>query len=91
MEQSSQSQVLLERIFTHAYTMLRHGALEKQRNTTVIRKTKWAIHDHEKFMVLVAQLRGFNDSLESLFPGARLRMMEVMQRDIDEADQVLQL
>ncbi|KXN81750.1 Small glutamine-rich tetratricopeptide repeat-containing protein 2 [Leucoagaricus sp. SymC.cos] len=90
-EQPSQSRMILGGVFKRAYENLRRAALERQRNTPVIRKSKWAVHDRSKFMALVAEVRGFNDSLESLFPDVKLRMMEAMRRDIDEAVQVRDL
>lgn len=90
-EQPSQSQMILGGVFTRAYANLRRIALERQRNTPIIRRSKWAVHDRKKFMALVAEVRGFNDSLESLFPDAKLRMMDAMQSDIDQAVQVRDL
>ncbi|KAJ3566753.1 hypothetical protein NP233_g6809 [Leucocoprinus birnbaumii] len=90
-EQPSQSQMILGGVFKRAYENLRRVAMERQRSTHVIRKTRWAVYDRKKFMELVAEVRGFNDSLESLFPDAKLRMREVMRRDIDEAMEIRDL
>ncbi|KAJ3571326.1 hypothetical protein NP233_g3826 [Leucocoprinus birnbaumii] len=90
-EQPSQSQMILGGVFKRAYENLRRVAVERQRSTHVIRKTRWAVYDRKKFMELVAEVRGFNDSLESLFPDAKLRMREVMRRDIDEAMEIRDL
>jgi len=86
--QPSQSQLILGGVFRRAYENLRRVARERQRNTPMIRISKWAVNDRKKFMALVAEVRGFNDSLESLLPDIKLRMRAEMQSDIDEAVEV---
>ena len=86
--QPSQSQLMLGGVFKRAYENLRRVARERQRNTHMIRISKWAVNDRKKFMALVAEVRGFNDSLESLLPDIKLRMRAEMQSDIDEAVEV---
>jgi hypothetical protein len=49
------------------------------------------VRDRNKFEVLVAELRGFNDSLESLFPDAQMKIAEAMRNDIDAAVEVHEL
>jgi hypothetical protein len=90
-EQPSQSQLILGGIFRRAYENLRRVARERQHNTHLIRRSKWAVNDRRKFMALVAEVRGFNDSLESLFLDVKLRMRAEMQSDIDEAVEVRDL
>jgi hypothetical protein len=89
--QPSQSQLILRGVFKRAYENLRRVARERQHNTPLIRKSKWAVNDRKKFMALVAEVRGFNDSLESLFPDVKLRMRAEMQSDIDEAVEIRDL
>jgi hypothetical protein len=86
--QPSQSQLILGGVFRRAYENLRRVARERQRNTPMIRISKWAVNDRKKFMALVAEVRGFNDSLESLLPDVKLRMRAEMRSDIDEAVEV---
>jgi len=86
--QPSQSQLILGGVFRRAYENLRRVARERQRNTHMTRISKWAVNDRKKFMALVAEVRGFNDSLESLLPDVKLRMRAEMQSDIDEAVEV---
>lgn len=86
--QPSQSQLILGGVFRRAYENLRRVARERQRNTHMIRISKWAVNDRKKFMELVAEVRGFNDSLESLLPDVKLKMRAEMQSDIDEAVEV---
>lgn len=38
--------------------------------------------------MFVAELRGFNDSLESLFPGAKFRIAQTMKHDINAAVEI---
>ncbi|KAK4144707.1 small glutamine-rich tetratricopeptide repeat-containing protein 2 [Dichotomopilus funicola] len=81
----SQTQRILHGVFKRAYENLRKVARDRQRDTPLTRRTVWAVRDRKKFMVLVAELRGFNDSLESLFPDAQARAAEAMRSDIDAA------
>ncbi|KAH6626043.1 prion-inhibition and propagation-domain-containing protein [Chaetomium sp. MPI-SDFR-AT-0129] len=81
----SQTQRILHGVFKRAYENLRRVARDRQRDTPLTRRTVWAVRDRKKFMVLVAELRGFNDSLESLFPDAQARAAEAMRSDIDAA------
>ena len=62
------NQLVLGSIFKRAYTGLRKSAKEIQQATPLKRKATWAISDKEKFSKLVAEIKGFNDSLDSLFP-----------------------
>lgn len=87
----SQSQRILNGVFKRAYDTLRRMARERQRNTPLARRTVWAVRDRKKFEVLVAELRGFNDSLESLFPDAQRTAAEAMRSEVDDAVQVREL
>lgn len=89
--QISQSQLILGGVFKRAYQNLRQMAKERQRGTVLARKTLWAVHDRKKFEELVKEVRGFNDSLESIFPDAKRRAAEEMRVEIDESVQVDQL
>ncbi|KFY19217.1 hypothetical protein V493_08076 [Pseudogymnoascus sp. VKM F-4281 (FW-2241)] len=89
--QISQSQLILGGVFKRAYQNLRKMAQERQRGTVLARKTLWAVHDRKKFAELVVEIRGFNDSLASLFPDAKVIAAEEMRVEIDESVQVDQL
>jgi hypothetical protein len=87
----SQSQRILGGVFKRAYDSLRRMARERQRGTTLARKAIWAVRDCKRFEVFVTELRGFNDSLESLFPDAQMKIAEAMRGDIDAAVEVHEL
>jgi hypothetical protein len=87
----SQSQRILNGVFRRTYDNLRRMASERQRTTPLRRRTVWAVRDRRKFEMLVNELRGFNDSLESLFPDAQIRVAEVMRAKIEGAVGVREL
>ncbi|KAK4451186.1 small glutamine-rich tetratricopeptide repeat-containing protein 2 [Podospora aff. communis PSN243] len=87
----SQTDRILSSVFKRAYDNLRRVAGDRQRDTPLTRRTIWAIRDRNKFLALVAELRGFNDSLESLFPDARAKAAEAMRNDIEAADGIREL
>ena len=49
----SQSQMMLGGVFRRAYERLRTRANQRQRDTPLTRKSKWAVHDRAKFTALV--------------------------------------
>lgn len=87
----SQSQRMLNGVFRRAYDNLRRMAGERQRTTPLTRRTVWAVRDRRKFDMLVGELRGFNDSLESMFPDAQLRAAEAMRAEIEGAVEIREL
>ena len=87
----SQSQRILNGVFRRTYDHLRRMAGERQRTTPLTRRTLWAVRDRRNFEMLVSELRGFNDSLESLFPDAQMRAAEVMRAEIGDAVEVREL
>ena len=87
----SQTDRILSSVFKRAYYNLRHVAGDRQRDATLTRRTVWAVRDRKKFLALVAELRGFNDSLESLFPDAQAKATEAMRNEIDAAEGVREL
>ncbi len=88
---SQTQRILLHGVFKRAYETLRRVARDRQRDTPLTLRTVWAVRDRKRFMTLVTELRGFNDSLESLFPDARARAAEAMRSDIDAAVEVREL
>ncbi|KJR82039.1 uncharacterized protein SPSK_03179 [Sporothrix schenckii 1099-18] len=83
-----QQQRDLTRVFKRAYAGIRRMAQERQAGTTIKGKALWAVRDRKRFTVLIAELRGFNDSLESLFPGAKSQVAQVMKHDINVAVEI---
>ena len=90
-EPPSQSQRILNGVFRRAYDHLRRMAGERQQRTPLTRRTVWAVRDRRKFGTLVAELRGFNDSLESMFPDAQARAADAMRQEIEGAVEVREL
>ncbi|GAB1213864.1 hypothetical protein ATERTT37_003017 [Aspergillus terreus] len=82
---------ILSAVFAKSYESLKRSARERQKTTTMARRTKWAIHDKKKFQDLVLEIRGFNDSLESLFPGSKQKIAEFMRVDVEASENVEEL
>ncbi|KAK0749074.1 prion-inhibition and propagation-domain-containing protein [Schizothecium vesticola] len=81
----SQTDRILGTVFRRAYANLRRVAADRQQQPTPLtRRAAWAVRDRARFLALVAELRAFNDSLESLFPDAQARVAEAMRADIDD-------
>ena len=87
----SQTERILSSVFKRSYENMKRVAGDRQRDTSIARKTVWAIRDKTKFMGLVAELRAFNDSLESLFPDAQAKAVAAMRNDIEAAESVREL
>ncbi|KAK1828634.1 small glutamine-rich tetratricopeptide repeat-containing protein 2 [Podospora conica] len=79
---TTQTDRILGAVFRRAYASLRRVAADRQ--APLKRRAAWAVRDRARFLALVAELRGFNDSLESLFPDAPARVAEAMRADIDD-------
>ena len=88
---NSSNQSVLGAVFRKSYESLKRNARERQRTTTMTRRTIWAIHDKKKFQAMVVELRGLNDSLESLFPGSRNKIVEVMRVDVNASENIVEL
>lgn len=84
----AQGQSLLTGVFKGAYDRLRHVAGERQEKSSVVRRAKWVIRDRKVFEDFVSELRGYNDSLERLFPGV---IVMAMRAEIDQSVGVQQL
>jgi len=78
----TQGQSLLTGVFRRACDILRRVAGKRQKNTSVVRRTEWAVRDRERFKEFVNELRGYNDSLERLFPGA---IFQAVRPDIEQS------
>jgi hypothetical protein len=86
--QPTQSRRILGAVFKHAYETLRKSAKDRQRDTPLKRKTLWAVHDKKKFQLLVTEIKGFNDSLESLFPDVKLRTLATISAEIRQSEDI---
>ena len=87
----SSNQFVLGAVFRKSYESLKRNARERQRTTTMARRTMWAIHDKKKFQAMVVEIRGFNDSLESLFTGSRNKIAEAMRVDVEASEDIDEL
>ncbi|KAG8810143.1 hypothetical protein FRC17_003072, partial [Serendipita sp. 399] len=88
---TQQQHLILGSIFKRAYTSLQKSAKEYQDNTPFRRKTKWAISDKAKFLRLIAEIKGFNDSLVHLFPDVMSKTNNTLREDIDNSDEIRSL
>jgi hypothetical protein len=79
---------LLQSIFKREYNTLLRLAKERQRSMNLARKTLWAVHDKRKFQSMVAEIKGFNENLETLFPDVKIKAAEAMRQDIGRSDQI---
>lgn len=82
------SHPILGSIFKRAYTGLRAAARENQQSASLKRKTTWSISDKGKFLALIAEIRGFNDSLERLFPDIMKRSSGKILSEIEVSDEI---
>jgi hypothetical protein len=82
---------LLAAIFAKPYANLRGSGRYRQASTPIGRRTRWAVHDARRFQALVAEIRGYNDSLDVLFPGSGGRVAEDMRLDVERSVDVAEL
>ncbi|KAJ7748394.1 prion-inhibition and propagation-domain-containing protein [Mycena metata] len=87
----TQTQFILGPIFKRAYESLRRSAKDRQGTASLPRKTIWVIQDKKKFQTLVDEIRGFNDSLEALFPDVASKAATLIRNDIDMSVEVREL
>jgi hypothetical protein len=85
---TTQSQLILGSVFKRAYETLRKSAKERQRGTPITKKTLWAVHDKKKFQDMIAEIKGFNDNLHSLFPDVQSRTNENLRNEIDQSEDI---
>lgn len=84
-------QFILGPVFRRAYASLQKSSRNHQRNTPLKRKVTWAIGDKTKFLALITEIKGFNDSLVSLFPDVTSRTNRMLQEDIDTSEEIRSL
>ncbi|KAK0383978.1 hypothetical protein NLU13_8067 [Sarocladium strictum] len=78
--------LMLDSVFRESYERVRAHARDRQKGTTLGRRTVWAIKDKTKFRNMIVEIRGFNDSLETLFRGVRESTEIRMVQDISSSD-----
>ena len=83
--------MLLGPTFKRAYESLRRSAKDRQRTTSLTRKTTWAVQDKKKFQTLIAEIKDFNDSLEALFPDLSTQTAHLIRTDIDVSVEIRDL
>ncbi|KIM22050.1 hypothetical protein M408DRAFT_29057, partial [Serendipita vermifera MAFF 305830] len=88
---SNGGQLILKSVFKRAYVNLQKSAKEYQQNTPLKLRARWAIGDKAKFLDLIAEIRGFNDSLVSLFPDVTSKTAARLREDIDASDEISSL
>ncbi|KIM22049.1 hypothetical protein M408DRAFT_29056 [Serendipita vermifera MAFF 305830] len=88
---SDGGQIVLKSIFKRAYINLQNSAREYQQNTPLKLKARWAIGDKMKFLDLISEIRGFNDSLVSLFPDITSKTATQLREDIDASEEISSL
>jgi hypothetical protein len=67
--------------FKASYTKLRNHA-ESQTKPSVLTKTKWAIHDKEKFVVLISDIRDLVNGLYNILPVSNKERDKIAFQDI---------
>lgn len=82
---------ILGAVFRRPYENLRRAARDRQKDTKLMKKALWAIHDRCKFQTMIMEIKGFNDNLESLFPGSRLQVAEALRIDVENSAAVEEL
>lgn len=87
----SQNHRILNGVFRRAYGSLHRAAADRQQAAPLGRRTLWAVRDRSKFEKFVSELRGYNNSLESLFPDAQVRAVGAMRAEIEGAVDVREL
>lgn len=61
---------------------------DRQGNTPSSQRKIWAIRDKEKFQEMVYEIKGFNDTLDQLFPDVKKFTSESMKDEIGRSDGV---
>ena len=84
-------QFILGSIFKRAYKTLQTSANNYQQNASLKRKAMWAINDKAKFLKLITEIKGFNDSLASLFPDIVSKTADTLRIDIQESEEIRSL
>ncbi|KAH9476040.1 Small glutamine-rich tetratricopeptide repeat-containing protein 2 [Psilocybe cubensis] len=88
-QQENELRILpLAAIFKRAYAPLIRSSKDRQSNTPLPQKKLWAIRDKKKFEDMINEIRGFNDSLDQLFPDIKKFTTESIKADIGQSDDV---
>jgi hypothetical protein len=63
-------------IFHKTYDRLKARMHENQKQTSILKESRWAIGDATKFEVMVTRLKGFIDALESITQSLELKSQQ---------------
>jgi hypothetical protein len=88
---SEEGSFVLGSVFKRAYASLQKSVKENSQSTSFRRKTVWAINDKAKFLLLVAEIKGFNDSLAAIFPDIQSRAADRLRDDIETSEDIRSL
>jgi len=61
---------------------MRSLAIQRQKNTSLSQKVKWALHGEKHLQRLLDDVQGFVQSLEDLFPAARSTQQQICAQDL---------
>lgn len=78
----------LASIFKRAYEPLLKLSKDRQRSTALPQRRIWAIRDKRKFQEMIHEIKGFNDSLDQLFPNIKKFTSENMKKEIDCSEDI---
>jgi Prion-inhibition and propagation/Het-s 218-289 len=72
--------------FRGLHNLLKERARWRQKNTSLVKKTAWALYDGKSFERMADQITGFVDDLEKLFPveAACRRLAEIEIEEIED-------
>lgn len=73
------------------HTMFKKLALKSQKETSILKKAKWALYDVKQFENLVSDISDFVQSLEKLFPDAIEASRTIALREIADIKDQLSL
>ncbi|RPA95382.1 hypothetical protein L873DRAFT_1829838 [Choiromyces venosus 120613-1] len=69
-------------MFKGIYERQQSAAVETQKQNGALKKARWAIADKDKFNAVIGDLRGFNDSLNSLLPDVQYKTQERLRQQV---------
>jgi hypothetical protein len=79
----------MEPVFQGLHNRFRSLARQRQKNTSLVKKTAWALYDGKSFEQMVDQITSFIDDLEKLFPAEvacrRLAEIEIVEVEDEQS------
>jgi Prion-inhibition and propagation len=76
------------RVFESSYSQFKARSNTSQRQTSIVAKARWAIHDRSKFQTMVSDLKELIDGLMDITPSIQPRAREMVQADINSLSNV---